>query len=118
MGNLTEAYAEYYAKGGVRFHPQQLAWASTYLGETITAQQIERGTDILDANSRRRVPSNHAVPEGTINWPAARDQLVGTLSPAQIETLGFLIEERRTRDRVNELTNRLAAQFKKQSPAK
>jgi hypothetical protein len=118
LGNLAEAYAEYRAKYGVRWYASQLAWASTYLGETITAQQIERATDILDATSRRRVPENLAVPEDTINWPAARDKLVGTLSPAQIETLGFLIEKRRTQDRANELTNRLTAQFKKQSPAK
>lgn len=48
----------------------------------------------------------------------ASEQLKTVLSPSQIEIVRLMVEKDRLYDKVNERTNLLTAQFKKQSAAK
>jgi hypothetical protein len=58
------------------------------------------------------------VQPGIVNWNVAREQLKGTLSPAQIEWLGLFVEEEAASVRVGHLQARLTAEFRKRSKAK
>lgn len=119
LGDLAERYFEYYGAQSVRDYVQQLASRGIIAGEAISSSQVERVTDILSANSKRSVgPGAKWVDRDTINWAAASGQLKDVLSPAQIETLGLLIEANKAATRISEQTNRLTAQFKGQPQPK
>jgi hypothetical protein len=120
LGDLMEAYLEYYFTRDPRWAAQQLAWTGVFTGETVTSAQVEQAADILSANSKRRGsdPKTHGVEWATVDWPTASTQLKTVLSPGQIEILGGIVERDKLQRKVNELTMKLGAQFSKQSPAK
>lgn len=121
LGDLTNKYLEYFRTESVRWYPRELAYAGIFSGETITAAQIERVADILVATCKRQSmqspakPGPWAYPSG-LNWSAAAAQLKGVLSPTQIETLGLLIDQDKSRDRLDERRERLTAEFKGKLP--
>ena len=65
------------------------------------------------ANTTRMLPRS-----GTVNWPVAREQLKGILSPAQIEQLGLFVERETVSARYMQLQSQLNAEFRSKSVAK
>ena len=84
----------------------------------MTADQVERATDILIANSRRKSGGGHGVEPGTVNWIVAQEQLKGILSPAQIERLGLFVEKETVDARLDQLSTQLTAEFQSKSASK
>jgi hypothetical protein len=89
LGSLAERYFEYDNTANMRFVVQRMAAPDRIAGETMSADRVERTTDILVANSQRRSGRTHGVEPGTVNWTVAQEQLKGILSPAQIAYLGL-----------------------------
>jgi hypothetical protein len=114
LGDLAERYLEYTNTAGLRSQVQKLTAPDLVPGQSVTAEQVERATDILIANGQRKA-GTRVVPPGTVNWNVAREQLKDVLSPAQVEWLGLFIEERAAVGRGDQLKARITAESKQQS---
>jgi hypothetical protein len=125
LGDRHERYLEYYRTREVRWLPRELVYAGIFSGEPIRAAEVERVADILVANCQRvlttGVPATNPVGAwgyvSGVNWPAAKVQLEGVLSPRQIETLELLIKQELAEQKLRDYRGRLTAQFKAQSTA-
>jgi hypothetical protein len=118
LGDLGERYLEYYNTTDVRDQVQKLARPDVVPGETVTADQVERATDVLIANSQRKSGGRHGVEAGTVNWPVTQEQLKAILSPAQIERLGLFVEREAVNARYIQLQTQLTAEFRSKLAAK
>ena len=116
LGDLAHRYFDLYRTWSVRYYAQQLAGIGSMTGEVPSAEQIDRAAEILIANTRRRGAGK--MPGWTdvenVNWAAATPQLEGVLSPAQIQSLGNLIERDALGKKLGQHAARLTAQFKGQ----
>jgi hypothetical protein len=112
LGELGERYLEYSNTTSLRDQVQKLARPDVVPGETVTADQVERATDVLIANSQRKSDGGRGVVPGTVNWPVAREQLKGILSPAQTEQLGLFVERGTVDARYIQLQTQLTAEFR------
>jgi hypothetical protein len=112
LGQLGERYLEYSNTTNIRDEVQKLARPDIVPEETVTADQVERATDILVANSQRKSDGGRGVKPGTVNWPVAREQLKAILSPAQIERLGLFMEREAVNARYLQLQTQVTAEFR------
>jgi hypothetical protein len=118
LGDLTERYLEYNKTARVRPLARRLAAPELVPGETVTADQVERATNILSTNSKFQWGRDAVWNPSSVNWNVAREQLKGVLSPAQIEWLGLFVEERAASARVSDFAVRLTAEFRSKSAGK
>ena len=112
LGDLGGRFLEYSNTTNVRDQVQKLARPDVVPGETVTADQVERATDVLIANSQRNSSGGYGVARGTVNWSVAREQLKGILSPTQIERLGLFVEKEAVDRRLSQRLTQLAAEFR------
>ncbi|MBI5768043.1 MAG: hypothetical protein HZA93_09625 [Verrucomicrobia bacterium] len=121
LGGLAPKYREYQRSQEAWNLAQWLARASIYSEASITGVQIERTAQILAANMKQMLRARDGT-TSVVDWTVASVQLKDSLSPAQIaalQTVGLQFEKiAMVRQRVDERTNELTAQFKAQSPAK
>lgn len=116
LGADIVPYLELFRTRSVRDYAFRLAWTGIFTGETATADQINRASDILVANSKRRVTDGYPgwADVGGLNWPAAKEALRTVLSPTQIETVGNFVQRDAAYAKVDERAKLLTAQFKGQ----
>jgi hypothetical protein len=82
FGPLLERYRQYIQTDPVRVLVRRLASAEAYPEVPLTAEQVERTTQILADNSRR-TPAGTVV-RLTVNWDNAVPQLQGIISAPQL----------------------------------
>jgi hypothetical protein len=112
LAEKASPWLEYLSRRLIVMLFHDLAGFAIYSGESITSTQVEEAAKILAAHSTGRIGANRVDP-ATINWPAARSQLAGVLSPTQIATLGDRIESSEINRKMNAREALLTEQFKR-----
>ncbi|MDO8539303.1 MAG: hypothetical protein Q7S40_02600 [Opitutaceae bacterium] len=114
LGDIFPLFREWGHTWPVRDRVVELAGTAIYSGEPLTSTQVERATQILAANSQRLQTGR--VDDKTINWNTASVHLQGVLSPAQIATLGDIIEYGAKQRKTDARQTQLTAEFKAKQP--